>query len=174
MNFDFKFRSIVNIIMSIIFISYILSFGYGVYKNATEKSLITQTFNENLFNENTTGWQDFKRMSSFFDNLFLLAFLQKKNAVSEFWAIQTHEYVFETTDEITMRLYETNLRNGLSTRGGLWGNITNVVLYSAYSFGNIMFWLLSFFLFFYYVFPGKKITSSLFNSSRVFRFVFTL
>jgi len=122
-------------ILKIIVIAYLLCFLYGVYKMKYDPSDFHRELHlssmDNYYNLNTTGWQDFHRMSGQFNQLFFIAFGFYKD-----WIIKSSytEAAYETEIEI-----EKAIKNGLSTRGGIWEFICNGILYSAYGFGHITF-----------------------------------
>ena len=140
-------RSIVKLVSYI----YLISFSFGILKVFTNPSPIYKqlTNTEYYYNEHTSGWQDFLRMSKEFDNLFQLAFIQKKYVILEFWENSIN------ASRATQEIYENSMRYGLSTRGGIWELLTNVVLYSAYPFGNLIFWTLLIYGLLYFIFPKR-------------------
>jgi len=156
-----RYKLNYKIIFKLITYIYLISFSFGILKVSVDPSPIYKQLNntEKYYNEHTSGWQDFLRMSNEFDILFQLAFIQKKDVILEFWVgfwawINGEFYYFDSWE--TQRTYEVSMRYGLSTRGGIWELLINVVLYSAYPFGNLIFWTLLIFLFLYFIFPGRK------------------
>ena len=98
--------------------------------------------NEAYYNANTSGWQDFKRMSGQFGTLFGSAFMSNYHSV---YNAITGKHSLLDADEIASREYDDAMKLCLSTRGGIWEIITNNFIYSAFPYGIIIFWVALYF-----------------------------
>ena len=94
--------------------------------------------NESHFNENTTGWQDFKRMTGQWGVLFASSFKSNYVSVYNFFGGD----VGPTDPDVeAARTFEKAMALGSSSRGGGWGAATNFSLNTAYAVGiaaNVM------------------------------------
>ncbi len=129
---------------------------YEAYGDETFKKLGFNPFDDNeaYYNAKTTGWQDFKRSSRQFLVICSIAF--NYNPIRQFlYNDLFNDFSNQANDEI-----DQSMRIGLSTRGGFWQWLCNSILYSAFLFGNVIFWFyvssffaLICFLYFYWLRP---------------------
>jgi hypothetical protein len=124
------------------FFIYSISFFYGIIIKAdTDYSLINEGISydiERYYNEKTSVVQDFIRMTNQFCNLSDLAFSSYFTSIFEFF----DNSILNTNDDDYQ--YNEFLRLGFSTRGGFWGSLNNIILYSAYPFGKLLPWVFFF------------------------------
>lgn len=156
----------IKIVFGIIVLSFILCFIYGMFKQKYHPSKMyefdgyatnvdryrgygKETFNklgfnplddnEAYYNANTTGWQDFGRMTGQFGALFASSFMSNYHAVYNYFS--GHVGLMDAETEAAEK-YNEALKLGLSTRGGIWEIITNNFIYSAFPYGNFVFWFI--------------------------------
>ena len=95
--------------------------------------------NEKYYNANTTGWQDFKRMTGQYGTLFRSAFSSNKHAVENFFSgkVNLIDPDIEAAEE-----FEKAMALGSSSKSTAMGKFTNFSLNSAYAVGiaaNVLF-----------------------------------
>ena len=95
--------------------------------------------NESHYNANTSGWQDFKRMTGQWGTLFASSF--KSNYISAY-NFFSGDIGPTDPDVEAARTFEKAMALGSSSRGGGWGAATNFSLNTAYAVGiaaNVLF-----------------------------------
>jgi len=90
--------------------------------------------NEERFNENTTGWQDFKRMTGQWGSLFGSAFVSNYRTISNYF---TGESGLFDPDREAAQQYEKAMSLGMSSKETAMGKISNFSLNMAYSIGIV-------------------------------------
>jgi len=92
--------------------------------------------NEEHFNkeENTSGWQDFKRMTGQWGSLFGSAFVSNYRTISNYF---TGESGLFDPDREAAQQYEKAMRLGMSSKETVWGKTSNFSLNMAYSIGIV-------------------------------------
>lgn len=88
--------------------------------------------NESYYNANTTGWQDFGRMTGQFGTLFASSFMSNYHAVYNYFS--GHVGLMDADTEAA-REFNKAMSLGSSGRGGWEGSSTNFVLNMAYATG---------------------------------------
>lgn len=88
--------------------------------------------NEDHFNANTTGWQDFKRMTGQWGTLFGSSFVSNYKSVYNFFSGDVSPI---DPDVAAAREFEKAMALGSSSRGGFSGSATNFALNTAYAAG---------------------------------------
>jgi len=102
------------------------------YNKAEFKNLGFSPFrdNESIYNDNTSGWSDFKRATGQWGRLAGTGF---KSAIRSWGDILTGE--FDSADLESAKEFEKAMSVGQSSRGGLSGFVANTFLSSGYTFG---------------------------------------
>jgi hypothetical protein len=88
--------------------------------------------NEAYYNANTTGWQDFKRMSGQYGNLFSTAFTSNYKTFGD-W-ISGKESLLDPDEELDDKMARAN-EIGLSSKKGPMAFASNLTLQTAYTIG---------------------------------------
>lgn len=86
--------------------------------------------NEAVFNERTTGWNDFTRMMQ--HSFFPLAWQGFKSAPKSLWKMMQGDFSGDTEDA---RIYEEAAAIGQSTKGGVAGFMNNTMMNFGYTAG---------------------------------------
>lgn len=87
--------------------------------------------NEKNFNENTSIWQDFGRMSSVFGSLAYEGGVSGYRSIGSIFS----EDSFFTPDDVTAENFARLQNIGMSSKGGIGGFVNNFALNSAYTVG---------------------------------------
>lgn len=97
--------------------------------------------NEDNYNQNTSHWQDFKRMTGQYGALFNSAFFSNYRSIAEFFTGDESGSVLDG-DLIGARAFDKAMALGMSSKGGFRAGVTNFALNTAYTAGiaaNIFF-----------------------------------
>ena len=95
--------------------------------------------NEKYFNANTSGWQDFKRMTGQYGTLFRSSFSSNYDAIGNFFSGKVG--LMDPDIEAAER-FENAMALGSSSKSTGWGKVTNFSLNTAYAAGiaaNVLF-----------------------------------
>jgi hypothetical protein len=88
--------------------------------------------NEEHYNQNTTGWQDFKRMTGQWGTLFNSAFFSNYRTVANLFSGNGG---LIDPDQEAAEKYEKAMRLGMSSKDEVWGKVSNFTLNLAYTAG---------------------------------------
>ena len=117
-------------------IIYSLCFFYAmilyVEKPEIYNQIIRNESYEEYYNLKTSNWQDFKRMTIQFGNLVDFSFANYFEIGIRFFEIN-----YNTSFSMS---YNDMIRLGLSSRNQSLGNFINILLFSAFPFGKLLFW----------------------------------